>query len=97
MNFKEVQLAGVPAYAIFTDRLNVFRPNLAPVKAGHEFDSSIVRIYVETQNRIRFKVDVPDNLLNDLEANLNHGPSKYRDELIGQLDQILENAIPINE
>jgi hypothetical protein len=97
MDFKEVELANLPALGIVVQRLNVLRPKMKFIKAGHEFDFSLLRIYVETPNSVRFKVDIPDNLLNDLEKDSHYSPSQYRSELIGQLDQVIEAAISMRE
>lgn len=97
MNFKEVEPASVPAFDVFAERLGVLRPNATVVKVGHESVFDIIRIYVETLKPIRFNVDIRDNLLNDLDSDSHNSPSKYRSELVAQLDAIIEAFIPVKE
>ena len=97
MNFKEIDLADVPGYEVLTDRLHAADPLLALVKAGRDFDSSIIRVYVQPPAPARFAVDIPGNLMDDLESDTSNGHSGHRQELLGQLDEIIEHAISLRK
>jgi hypothetical protein len=94
MEFKDVEFSQVPAFDQFRSRLVALRPTCILVKAGKDFDTDLYRVYVQCANTTRQLIDIPKNLLLDLEQNPHGSESSYTKELLSKLDKLIEAAIP---
>jgi hypothetical protein len=94
MKFKEVEFSEVPIFDQFRSRLRALRPTYIPVKVGREFDVDLYRVYVQCSKTTRLPIDIPKNLLRDIEQNPHGNECNYTKELISNLDALIEAAIP---